>query len=85
MQLHTSEEWIVNAPLPRWDDMREFWVWSGKDVRSVRRVGNLDPTRLTPGTVIFTDCTHPIQNVLCDESQIQGWRIKAQLPKKKFH
>lgn len=40
--------------------------------RKVKRVGN-DSMSLSPGTLIFTDCTHPMQNVIVDESKIESW------------
>ena len=43
----------------------------GQD-RIVKRVGN-DSMSLWPGTLIFQDCTHPMQNVIVDESKIESW------------
>jgi hypothetical protein len=64
---------------PRWelDDMREFQVWMADgSLRTVRRIGNRSHF-LTPGTLAFTDCTHPLQNLWCDESRIVGWRYSG--------
>ena len=76
MQLHTSDQWVINAPLPPSDRNREFLAWVDSGVRTVRRVGDSEHSVFAPGTTIFTDCTHPLQNKICDESRIQGWRLK---------
>ncbi len=77
MQLLQSEQWVTDAPFPFFDDTREFQVWLGNSVRSVRRIGNGNSSNFSPGTVVFTDCDHPSQNVLCDVSRIKGWRMKS--------
>jgi hypothetical protein len=66
--------WEVDERMPRFDDVREFEVWmrSG-DVRRVRRIGNRSAF-ITPGTLVFSDCNQPLQNVLCDECNVLGWR-----------
>lgn len=67
-------DWIHDAKLPRYDDIHEFEVWIYGDARKVRRAGN-NSMSLTPGTLIFTDCTHPMQNVLCHEPDVMAWRM----------
>lgn len=72
-------EWEVNEAMPKYDDLREFEVWlSNGSVRTVRRIGNRS-TLYSPGTLVFTDCTHPQQNVLCDEENVIGWRHSGKL------
>jgi hypothetical protein len=66
-------DWI-HAPLPRFEDRFSVDAWlDNGEVRRVRRIGNGSP-RITPGTVVFEDCTQPWQNMLCDEGRIQAWR-----------
>jgi hypothetical protein len=69
-------EWEVNEKMPRYDDIREFEVWVYGQARRVRRAGNRSLT-VSPGTLEFTDCTHAMQNVICDERAVQGWRISG--------
>lgn len=77
MQLEQTDEWVIDAPLPKHDDRQPFEVWlGGQNVRTVRRVGNEPETIFAPGTLIFTDCTNPMQNAVCPEASIQGWRFK---------
>jgi hypothetical protein len=69
-------EWEVTERIPRnyVDGPRDFEVWMRDgSVRQVQFVG-MDSTFLTPGTFAFTDCTHPLQNVICDDDRIVGWR-----------
>lgn len=74
-------EWEIEERMPRFDDMREFNVWLvDGSVRTVRRIGNRSHF-LTPGSLAFTDCTHPMQNVLCDESNVVGWRYAGTMAK----
>ena len=68
-------EWIHDARLPRYDDIHTFQVWIYDGVRTVRRVGN-ESMSLTPGTLVYTDCTHPMQNVICHELDVKAWRMK---------
>ncbi len=70
-------EWEVQERMPKYNDINEFEVWVDGNVRSVRRVGNWSLS-ITPGTLVFTDCTQPMQNVLCHEPLIQGWRLKEE-------
>lgn len=66
-------EWNVDERMPKYDDIRSFEVFVFGYKRRVRRIGNRSRF-FAPGTLIFTDCTHPLQNVLCDEQQISAWR-----------
>lgn len=67
-------DWNVEEKMPRYDDIREFQVWMGcGNTRKVRRAGNHSMV-VSPGTLMFTDCTHPMQNIICDEQSIKGWR-----------
>jgi hypothetical protein len=66
------KEWLHEGRPPFCDDVNEYQVWVYGDVRRVRRVGN--KSVLTPGTLIYTDCTHPLQNVICDEKNVLAWR-----------
>jgi hypothetical protein len=72
-------DWEVDERMPRYDDIREFEVWlSDGSVRTVRRVGGKS-NYYTPGTLVFLDCTHPMQNALCDEDRIMGWRHNGKI------
>ena len=70
------DEWIIGSRPRPYDDIHMFRVWLDCGaVRLARRCGNDGP--MTPGQMIFLDCSHPIQNVICDESRIRAWRISA--------
>jgi hypothetical protein len=70
----TKGEWI-HQPMPWFDDRHSFQVWlDNGEVRNVRRAGN-DGFIFSPGTLYFTDCVHPLQNMLCHEDRIRAWRI----------
>lgn len=75
-------EWIVGAKIPQFEDRYFFDVWVGDSVRRVQRVGNRGPLSLTfaPGTLVFSDCTHPSQNMICGEDLVDGWRLREDLP-----
>ena len=68
-------EWIIGSKPRPYDDINAFQVWlDDGSVRRARRVGNWS-TALNPGTLCFTDCTHPLANVICHEPRIRAWRI----------
>ena len=69
-------EWEHEGKPPKSDDMREFQVWTGEEVRKVRRIGNRSPY-FSPSVLVFTDCFSPLQNAICDESRIKAWRLPA--------
>jgi hypothetical protein len=69
-------DWELEGKPPKFDDLHDYQVWIYGRVRSVRRIGNRS-AYLDPGTLVYTDCTHPIENVLCHEPDICGWRVKA--------
>lgn len=73
----TDQEIIANNALPKYDYFNTFTVRVLNQLRQVRRVGNNEMTSLTPGTLIFTDCTHPMQNVICPEAEITAWYMNA--------
>ena len=66
-------DWITEEKMPRFDDVHEYDVWIKGCTRSVRRIGNRG-SMFQPGTLVYTDCTHPMQNILCCEEDIEGWR-----------
>lgn len=66
-------DWITEEKMPKYDDIREFEVWIYGYVRRVRRVGNRHPY-FHPGMLVYVDCTDSMQNVICDEAKIKGWR-----------
>ena len=70
-------DWELAERMPRYDDINLHQVWVFGQVRSVRRVGNRS-TFYTPGTLVFTDCTHPMQQAICDDELVNGWRIAPQ-------
>jgi hypothetical protein len=65
-------EWVLGQNVPRINNI-EFQVQLKDD--SVRTV-NLRPL-LDHWTLWFTDCTHPLQNAICNDSQIVAWREAA--------
>ena len=65
-------EWILGNKVPRINST-EFQVQLRDD--SLRIVA-LRPL-LDPWTLWFIDCTHPMQNAICDDSQIIAWREAA--------
>lgn len=67
-------EWEVQERVPFIGSELEVWV--NGQVRTAKRVAWSQS--LTPGTLVFTDCTHPAQNVLCHEPLVQGWRVKEE-------
>lgn len=70
----TQSEWFHFGSPPLFDDIREYEVWLGHGApRRVKRVGH-HSLSITPGTLCFTDCFHPLQNAICAESAIQAWR-----------
>lgn len=72
-------EWEVDERMPRFDDMRLFEVWlRDGSLRTVRRIGNRSQ-HFTPGLLVFTDCIHPLQQAICDEDLILGWRYCGKL------
>lgn len=73
--LEGATDWECAERMPRFDDTREYEVWIYGEARSVRRIGNRS-MYFAPGTLVFTDCTHPEQNMLCDESEVRAWRRK---------
>lgn len=72
-------EWEVDAKMPRFEDRYHFDVWIGDDVREVRRTGNRE-NFFSSGLLVYTDCTHPFQNVICNEPDIKGWRLRMDKP-----
>jgi len=69
-------EWIMVGKPRTFDDIHDFELWMDDgSVRKAHRVGNQSMS-LTPGTMAFTDCTHQLSNVICDESRIRAWRVK---------
>lgn len=52
---------------------QEYEVEIFNGTRKVKRVGN-ESMLLSPGTLIFTDCTHPTQNAIVPESEIKSWK-----------
>ena len=70
----TDAERLTRHIFPKFDDISTFTVRVFNQLRTVRRVGAIEVRGFSPGTLIFTDCNNPMQNVLCDESRIQAWR-----------
>lgn len=70
-----SDYWEVDEKMPRYDDVRQFEVMIRGHVRTVERIGNRSQS-FSPGILLFTDCSHPAQNVICDEQMITAWRFK---------
>lgn len=71
------DEWIIGAKPRPFDNIHDFELWMDDGhVRRARRVGNRSLS-ITPGTMVFTECKHPLSNVICDESRIRAWRIAS--------
>ena len=65
-------EWILGNKVPRINGA-EFQVQlRDNSVRSVK----VNPLK-DHWTLWFTDCTHPMQNAICDDFQIIAWREAA--------
>lgn len=72
-------EWQIDLRMPRFDDVHEYEVWMRNGaVRRVRRIGNRS-THYSPGILVYTDCTSPMQNAWCDEEDVIGWRHSGRL------
>ena len=69
-------EWIIWSKPRPYDDLNTFEVWANGQVRRAKRAGSRS-SLLTPGQLYFVDCTHLLQNVICDEARIDAWRIVA--------
>ena len=52
----------------------ELWL-GGSNVRKARMSDGR--SIYTPGVLLFTDCTHPLQNALVDLDRVKGWRPNA--------
>ena len=61
-------EWEVSEPIPVVRHDLEVWLDDG----SIRIV------RWCFGWLVFQDCLHPLQNMLCDASRVRGWRIEGE-------
>jgi len=72
-------DWEIDEKMPKFNDIDIFEVWIYGQVRKVKRVGN-NSLFLSPGTLAFIDCTHPEQNVICDERDVRGWRMVSRSP-----
>lgn len=70
-----DEERKARHIFPKYDDINTYTVRVFNQLRRVRRIGNNDMCSLNPGTLIFTDCTNPLQNVICPEEKITAWTI----------
>lgn len=68
------DEWEVVERLPKYNVINTFSVEVYGQIRIVKRVGN-EGAHLAPGILIFTDCTHPQSNIICDESAITAWKL----------
>lgn len=60
-------DWEVQEKLPSWVTEAIVWMKNG-EVRHIRRLAWMNQP-------YFTDCVHPLQNVLCDEEKVIGWRL----------
>lgn len=70
-------DWDVDNRMPKYNDINDFEVWVDGYVRRVHRVGN-HSTYFTPGTLVFIDCKYPMQNAICHEPMVKGWRVFAE-------
>jgi hypothetical protein len=65
-----ATDW-VHGRFPIYDGRHPFEVWlDDGQKRSVR----VPAGPYSDGTVRFTDCIHPAQNVICDPRRIVAWR-----------
>jgi hypothetical protein len=67
-------EWKTQS-IPHFSNLGSttFEVKIDGHIRKTKRVGH-DSMSLNPGLLIFIDCTHPLQNVICPEQMITAWR-----------
>jgi uncharacterized protein len=59
------DDWIHEG-LPFWNEEAEVWLTNGQVRRVFRSTGQ--------GGIRFTDCRHPLSNVICDDSLVVAWR-----------
>lgn len=52
---------------------QEYEIEIFNTLRKVKRAGN-ELMSLSPEILIFTDCTHPMQNIIVPESEIKSWK-----------
>ena len=73
MALDVVADWTHEGVPPL--SAHPYDIWDGKQVRHVRYT---QPEEwwlsMWPYTLIYTDCTHPMQNILCSERYIKAWR-----------
>ncbi len=62
-----TDYWNLDGLPPRGASV---WLWLTND--SIRQARNDWVNGL-----IFTDCTEPHQNIVCDESRVMGWRLAS--------
>ena len=66
------EEWIIGSRVPFVGDAVVQVMTTNNHVRECRRMADRDWS-----TLWFTDCAHPAQNAICNESDIAAWRLKT--------
>ena len=69
-----SDEWEVAEKMPRYDNLHDFEICIHGQVRKARLAGD-DSQYLWAGTWYFTDCNHPMQNILFDRDDVTAWRM----------
>ena len=72
-----NDRWETYEKMPKFDDINQFEVMAQGFLRTVKRIGNNSSSWLKPGTIVFIDCTHPQQTMICDTEHITAWRFKT--------
>lgn len=62
-------DWKISTRVPYLDLPFRVWL-ADNSVRAVRYVRTMMGL-----TLHFTDCTHPMQNVICDAEKVWGWML----------
>jgi hypothetical protein len=67
-----NEEWIPGSQVDFTDHAIFEVLTVGDHIRTCRRMPEMDGA-----TLWFIDCTHPLQNAICNEQYIKAWRVKS--------
>lgn len=66
--------WHCGNVVPQMPGGVELWL-GGSNVRRARMSDGR--SIYTPGVLLFSDCTHPLQNAVVDLDRVKGWRPTA--------
>ena len=66
--------WHCGNVVPQMPGGVELWL-GGSNVRRARMSDGRSV--YMPGVLLFSDCTHPLQNAVVDLDRVKGWRPNA--------